>query len=1191
MKETYVSQSFDTDGFVNYQTTTQTISNSGTPAENAGVWGKFNQISTGSQLRKTIINSTLSNSISTTNWLIGFETYNRIRKHNQSNSLHQDITNRTTRYGSTNLIGTLTKFENDPDLELTKTYQYSNSGLVTNVETSGQHIESNSVQITNFQYGRFPSRTVNDLGHVNQYTYDLSTGHKISETDPNNFTATTKVNGLGQITQTTDHLGVTSKQTRFFCSNTCPSYAQYSNVFESDVTPTKVIYFDALGREIETKVKGVDGQWIYKTHQFNSHGHLWRESQPHYSGNAAFTTYTYDNYTGRKTNIAYNNGGSLSLSYSYNSSYGGTRVKQTRYIKNHLGSSLGSQTKYIYHNRLGEVVNVTEAYGSPEQVTSTFTYDGVGNLTSTVVNGSLTVSAEFDDAGNRTLLVDPSVGTVSTKYNARNQARWESDNSGQITTTTYDSLGREKTQSSNDGVQYTYYDPLYNIGGINYQLFDDALSGYSHKQQYYFHSTGLLKQKTTQIDVSGFSRRYYYQYWNYDTYGRLNEQTAANGFKTVYKYNNENHLFAIEDFSGNRLKEIFTTDAFGNPIDTQLGEQITVVKNTNITTGILEAVYSTNHHGTLQNNNYDWQTNGVLESRTNHQLGYTEYFEYDNLNRLENAKIQSGSVIKRQLRTSFDVYGNITNKDTIIGSGSDVNGYIYGQNGASKNAVTYAQVNGVSQNLSYDLNGQITRYDSTSNNDDKWLDWNSRGKPVRITRGISHSNYQAQDNFAYGINGSRYYRKSSWKDKNGILKTEHTFYIGSDEDVITNEAIGITSIKRANYGFMVVNKKTLSSGSVQIAKSYLLSDHLGSIEKIVDENGYYVNRAYDPYGERRDANWLGVVTAIELIANAGEYSLPSRIGYTGHEHLDGTGLIHMNGRVYDPLLGRFLSPDLLIQAPYFSQSYNRYTYVFNNPMAFYDPSGYAGTSNQVGQTETGLIKEDNDDAKPKTVVIQYIDENGNVTSEREVAKGEGLKEAISAINSGAEVTVGATTYGIKESGEIGDNSNGAGSDEKSYFLYAVEYLVPGYDVGACIFGSCSKSEWTWAVVTVIPIAKAVKLGKKGVDSFSYTTKVSKRKTHGHHSDPKFMGGKKKQPLTNLDVQLHKELHKDMNDFLKNKTDDFGNHMRPQRGNSGQKIRQNFTRQERLDALQEFYRGPGAKYKDAAADFFKQHPDL
>ncbi|MGB3410168.1 MAG: hypothetical protein WBA45_03135 [Microthrixaceae bacterium] len=98
-------------------------------------------------------------------------------------------------------------------------------------------------------------------------------------------------------------------------------------------------------------------------------------------------------------------------------------------------------------------------------------------------------------------------------------------------------------------------------------------------------------------------------------------------------------------------------------------------------------------------------------------------------------------------------------------------------------------------------------------------------------------------------------------------------------------------------------------------------------------------------------------------------------------------------------------------------------------------------------------------------------------------------------------------------------------------------------------------------------------------------------THMHHSDPKFMGGAPKQPLTKLTDVEHKALHKDLNDFLRQQTDDFGRHMRPQRGNSGQIIRRNFTRDERLDALARFYSGPGAKYADAAEEFFTQHPGL
>ena len=62
-------------------------------------------------------------------------------------------------------------------------------------------------------------------------------------------------------------------------------------------------------------------------------------------------------------------------------------------------------------------------------------------------------------------------------------------------------------------------------------------------------------------------------------------------------------------------------------------------------------------------------------------------------------------------------------------------------------------------------------------------------------------------------------------------------------------------------------------------------------------------------------------------------------GYTGHEMLPEFGLINMNGRLYDPVLGRFLSPDNYVQMPDFSQSFNRYAYCINNPLKYNDPSG------------------------------------------------------------------------------------------------------------------------------------------------------------------------------------------------------------------------------------------------------------
>jgi RHS repeat-associated protein len=82
-------------------------------------------------------------------------------------------------------------------------------------------------------------------------------------------------------------------------------------------------------------------------------------------------------------------------------------------------------------------------------------------------------------------------------------------------------------------------------------------------------------------------------------------------------------------------------------------------------------------------------------------------------------------------------------------------------------------------------------------------------------------------------------------------------------------------------------------------------------------------------------------------------------GYTGHEHIGEMGMIHMNGRVYDPIIGRFLSPDPFVQYPYKSQSYNRYAYVRNNPLKYTDPSGYCDdgedTSGWDGGGSSGLF--------------------------------------------------------------------------------------------------------------------------------------------------------------------------------------------------------------------------------------------
>ena len=113
-------------------------------------------------------------------------------------------------------------------------------------------------------------------------------------------------------------------------------------------------------------------------------------------------------------------------------------------------------------------------------------------------------------------------------------------------------------------------------------------------------------------------------------------------------------------------------------------------------------------------------------------------------------------------------------------------------------------------------------------------------------------------------------------------------------------------------------------------KTYTITDHQGSLAAY-RSSGTWTRLSYDAWGRRRNAEdgSYGNVPA-----------LATDRGYTGHEHLDEFGIINMNGRVYDPMLCRMLSPDIVVQQTDYTQSYNRYSYCFNNPLRFTDPTGW-----------------------------------------------------------------------------------------------------------------------------------------------------------------------------------------------------------------------------------------------------------
>jgi RHS repeat-associated protein len=163
---------------------------------------------------------------------------------------------------------------------------------------------------------------------------------------------------------------------------------------------------------------------------------------------------------------------------------------------------------------------------------------------------------------------------------------------------------------------------------------------------------------------------------------------------------------------------------------------------------------------------------------------------------------------------------------------------------------------------------------------------------------------------------------------NDTIKTKY-FALGNYEKENDQEG----NIRELYYisspsGLTAILQKSGSQDSI----FYVHTDYLGSYDVITTATGTIRQRYnFDPWGRRRNPmDWSYNTDSTALLFDR---------GFTGHEHLDQFGLINMNGRVYDPLLAMFLGPDNYVQAPDFTQNFNRYAYCLNNPLNYTDPDG------------------------------------------------------------------------------------------------------------------------------------------------------------------------------------------------------------------------------------------------------------
>jgi RHS repeat-associated protein len=311
----------------------------------------------------------------------------------------------------------------------------------------------------------------------------------------------------------------------------------------------------------------------------------------------------------------------------------------------------------------------------------------------------------------------------------------------------------------------------------------------------------------------------------------------------------------------------------------------------------------------------------------------------DALNRLTDARltriagITPGSPVNTAV-IRYDKLGNVCEKNGVAYAYSGRAGCALRGTSGSPHAVS--TIGGVS--YAYDANGSQT----TATNG-RSLIYNALNQLVSATAGSSQTTFQ------YAPGGDRFLRTDAglptWPA--GCAPASDRIFCngfegsGTSSGSRTTHYVGNVEIIRSG-GTVTERRRYLGGVAIDIIRPggtnetrFTFGDHLGSVDVIASAAGVLIEAlSFDVHGNRRNpTTWQG---------SAGPPATTPR-GYTGHEHFDAFGFIHMNGRTYDPATGRMLQADPLTDGS--PQGLNRYSYVVNNPLALTDPTGYSSWGN------------------------------------------------------------------------------------------------------------------------------------------------------------------------------------------------------------------------------------------------------
>lgn len=799
----------------------------------------------------------------------------------------------TSEYEYDNVSGLLIseRFEPGNTKGYTKGYKYDAYGnILEDVITPNDNTyEPRTVKTEYSNDGRFKIRSINSLGFASSSTVDAALGLETSSTDINGLVTVYTHNAFGDIIETTTPLGLTKTTTAWSSGHEyAPANSVYYIKTESTGNPVSWEFFDCLGRTLRKAYVGLNGKIIFADIIYNNKGQATLTSEPYFMGEPGFWNTTEYDDVGRV--VKETKVGGVTVTIGYN----GLTTTMTNPLHH---------TSAKTYDMNGNLVTSTDAKGG----SITFKYDVNGKCVE-AVGPRTTIRTEYDKLGNKTKLIDPDLGTVEYEYNSYGELVVCKDSKG-TTTFEYDTEGR-LVQECRPDFTYTYsYDGRWK-GALD---FSSCTNNTSH--EYLYDGYGRVIGERERIGQELFLTTR-----TYNNINKVDLTTYPSGLQVKNNYSSDGYLILVAPY--NRGAFIYwkanDTNAKGQLTSETFGNGVTVStlyddKGNMVNTSA----------PTLFNKAYNYDAANNLRNRYDIMRNLSETFSYDELERL--TKIKNSK--NEEQKIEYDNAGNIIFK-TGVGN------------------ISYID----NTNKIKSISGGTYTLPEWSN-----IEYTSFNKITSVLRDKSTNSFVSYDNLelTYGADKERKMQRitrfhgTRLDDNPGmnlLTVLETKYYVGDlYEEEITGGKVREINYIFANGRAVAIHEKSESDGEKTV---YLHRDNLGSVMAVTDASGNIIEElSYDAWGRRRNPSTL------EYYEFSDDNITSYDRGFTNHEHIDMFDMVNMDGRMYDPVVGRFLSPDPYVQMPDYTQSLNRYAYCVNNPLSLTDPTGYSW----IGDTFAALV--------------------------------------------------------------------------------------------------------------------------------------------------------------------------------------------------------------------------------------------